>query len=230
MTRFWLILATFLGLAATALPASADIVYTLNCDSLACGSPSNYGTVTLHQVGSGSSAYVEVTVLLAPNNYAGTGAGYAINWNITNNPSLTTTVVPTDASHPLLAGQIYDASHFEIKDSTVSGKTYKASPFGSSWMYAIDYKVTGGKDTNDNKLIFDVTKNGGLLLSDFAATADGFYFAVDIFGGPCHPTCVVASNTHTQVPEPGTVTMSIAGLMGLVGFAMIQRRRKLARA
>jgi LPXTG-motif cell wall-anchored protein len=32
--------------------------------------------------------------------------------------------------------------------------------------------------------------------------------------------------SNIKVPEPGTVTMSIAGLMGLVGFAVLQRRRK----
>src|SRR5882757_3596299 len=95
MQRLWLILVTVLGLAATAVPASADIVYTLACSTTSCPSPGSYGTITLHQIGTGvvgsSSNIVEVTVNLATagNNFAGTGAGYAINWNITNNPSLT---------------------------------------------------------------------------------------------------------------------------------------------
>jgi hypothetical protein len=233
MRRFWIILVALLGLGATALPASADITYVLNCGGTPCPANSNnYGTVTLHQLGTGvagsSSNIVEVTVNLitAGNNFAGTGAGYAINWNITGNPSLTTSLVSTGAGHPLPAGGIYNTSHFTIQDSTASGHTYKASPFGFSWMYAIDYNQNGGNSTNDNYLIFDVTKTNGLLIGNFAAI-DGFYFAVDMFGGPCGPTCVVASN-KTTVPEPGTVLMILAGLGSL--FMLHQRRRKLVRA
>ncbi|HYS45445.1 MAG TPA: PEP-CTERM sorting domain-containing protein [Rhizomicrobium sp.] len=231
MKRFWFILAAFLGLAVQAVPASADMVYTLTCDTVACSSPTNYGTVTLHQLGSGTVAdpyTVEVTVNLAVagNHFAGSGAGYAINWNITGNPDLTTTLVPTNASHPLLAGEIYDTSHFAIQDSTASGNTYKASPFGNNaWEYAIDYTLNGGNASNDNKLIFDVTKAGGLLLSNFAPTAAGFMFAVDIFKSPNGPTFVVAA----KVPEPETWLLFLAGLAGLTGLVMLQRRRQLAR-
>jgi MYXO-CTERM domain-containing protein len=40
----------------------------------------------------------------------------------------------------------------------------------------------------------------------------------------------VASNTAgVKVPEPGTWTLSIAGMAGLAGLVMLQRRRKWAR-
>jgi hypothetical protein len=221
-------LAAFLGLAAMAVPASADAVYTLGCNSVACGSPSNYGTVTLKQLGSGSSSHVEVTVNLkvAGNNFAGTGAGYAISWNVTGNPDLTTGIIATDASHPLLAGEIYDTSHFAVQDGTNPGFGYKNSPFGDTWMYAIDYTQGGGNASNDNKLIFDVTKAGGLLISNFAAN-NGFMFAVDLWDGPSGPTFVVAAKT---IPEPQTWLLFFAGLAGLTALVIVQRRRKLARA
>jgi len=217
MKRVLLVLAAFLGLAAQAAPASADMVYTLTCDTVACGSPTNYGTVTLKQIGSS----VEVTVALAPNTFAGTGAGYAINWNITGNPNLTTAL---DGAHPLLPGQTFDTNNFAIKDNTVSGKTYKASPFGSDWMYAIDSKQSGGNASNDNTLIFDVTKSGGLVLTDFVPLS-GFMFAVDIWQSAHGPTFVVAA----KVPEPQTWLLFLAGLAGLTALGMLQRRRKLAR-
>jgi hypothetical protein len=74
-----------------------------------------------------------------------------------------------------------------------------------------------------------VTKAAGLLLSDFAATAQGFTFAVDIFQGPNGPTFVVASNLSitTHIPEPQTWALFFAGLIGLIIW---QGRRKLAQA
>ena len=68
MKRVWFILAAFLGLAVSALPASAAIQYSLSCSTAACtaaGGSINYGTVTLTPSGSGSSAKVTVSVSLA---------------------------------------------------------------------------------------------------------------------------------------------------------------------
>src|SRR3954465_15799400 len=151
MKRFWLILTVFLGLASTAVPASAALVFTLNCDKNGCSNAKNFGKVTLVQKGSGTAAdpyhvRVDVNLISANNHFAGTGAGYAINWNVTGDPSLTTTKIatPANSAHPPVAGQIYNTAHFDIQNSTVSGKHYKASPFGDSWMYAIDYNQSGG--------------------------------------------------------------------------------------
>jgi len=226
MKRFWLILAASAGLAVTAsLPASANIAtYTLSCNTVACGSPTTYGTVKLDD--NGGSGTVTVTVSLAPNTFAGTGAGYALNWNIagTPTPALTTTLSPTivpnpsDPSHPF-----YNPADFTIKDSTDGTKTYSASTFGGGWEYAIDYNVNGGRATNDNLLIFDVTKSGGLSLSDFIPN-NGFMFAVDIWQKSSGNTFVVAA----KVPEPATWLTFFAGLGGLT--FMMQRRRKLVRA
>ena len=83
-----------LGVGVQAVPASADMTYTLNCDPVACSPAGNYGSVTLHQLGTGvagsATNIVEVTVNLITvmNDFAGTGAGFAINWNITGNSQL----------------------------------------------------------------------------------------------------------------------------------------------
>jgi hypothetical protein len=228
MRRIWVILTAFLGLAAMAAPASADAVFTLNCSSVACGSVGNYGTVTLKDLGSGSSAHVEITVNLkvAGNNFAGTGAGYGFAWNVSGNPDLTTTLIPTDASHPLLPGEIYNTANFAIQNNTDPGFGYKMQPFGNTWMYAIEYTSNGGNATKDNKLIFDVTKAGGLTIANFTAD-NGFMFAADIWNGPSGPTFVVAAK---GIPEPQTWLLFFAGLAGITALIVLQRRRKLARA
>jgi hypothetical protein len=226
MKRVALAIAVFLGAAVQAVPAAADVTYTLDCNSVACGTQTNYGSVTLHPFGSGTGAGVHVTVDLttasATETFVGTGAGYAVNWNISGNPNLSVTNITPATGCPLNC-------YFQLQDNAAGGTTngkpnfsYKASPFGSNWMYAIDYGPNGSTGT-DNKLQFDVTKSGGLVLTDFVA-ADGFYFAVDIFRD--NNTFVVASNTF--VPEPGTWMMLIAG-MGLM-FMMQRRRRGFVRA
>jgi len=117
MKRILLAMAVFMGAAMQAVPAAADVSYTLNCSpggsSFTCPSGANYGSVTLHQLGTGvsgsSTNIVEVTVNLIPvmENFAGTGAGFAVNWNISGNPSLDTTIKPLDYNNdPLPTGAI----------------------------------------------------------------------------------------------------------------------------
>ena len=227
MKRFWLILAAFLGLATTAVPASAAMVYTLNLGGSLAPTPGDYGSVTLTNYGSGANAYVQVDVELKPgSNFPGTGAGYAITWNITGNPALQVAgdngasgfnnglALPTNF---VLQGQgvhSYDA---------LGGKTFTASPFGDVGEYAIYHNVHGNSGTAVTSLIFDVTTTGGLALDDFVAK-NGIYFTADIFLAGCSGdkcTGVVA------VPEPKTWLIFIAGLFGVT---MLYRRRKPARA
>ena len=53
MKRILLAMAVFMGAAMQAVPAAADVSYTLNCSpggsSFTCPSGANYGSVTLHQ-------------------------------------------------------------------------------------------------------------------------------------------------------------------------------------
>jgi len=216
MKRYLLVLAASAGLAAASLPASANVVtYTLNCSTVTCASPTSYGTVKLDD--HGSTGTVTVTVSLAPNTFAGTGAGYAINWNIDpGHPALTTTLSPTDIANS------YDHTHFTVLDSTDGSTTYSASTFGSGWEYAIDYNQHGGNASNDNKLIFDVGLSG-LTIANFVPNS-GFMFVVDIWEKATGNTFVVAA----KVPEPATWLMFFAGLAGLT--FLFQRRRKFVRA
>jgi len=233
MKRFWLILAAFLGLAATSVPASADMVFNLNQGGSAFATDGTvYGTVTLHQK---TSTTVTVTVKLNGGaTFAGTNAGYAIAWNIgTSDPAPAITVTLASSSTG------YDKNNFELENYNPSSggyAKYKATPFtggscgattAACFDYAIDYKPSGGTG-DDYKLVFDVTKAGGLLLTDFGTNSkDGahYYFASDIFFD-CD-TGNVAAISGKKVPEPSTWMLSF---MGLFGLAFMGRRRKLARA
>jgi hypothetical protein len=218
-------------LAVTVLPASADVTYTLGCAADPCTTVANYGSVTLHQTSSTTvTVTVDLTTASATETFAGTGAGYAIAWNVTGDPTLSAVnITSSNAAN-------FTVQNFDPSDHSAPGpnyQRYKATPFtgGScSWnnancfMYAIDYNINGSGGT-DNKLVFDVTLSSGLAIADFIGNAVGYLFAVDVSGaGPCSPTCNVA----VKVPEPQTWLMFLAGLAGLTLLAL--RRRKLARA
>lgn len=219
MKRFWLILATSMGLAAMAVPASAAVQYTLNCNGVATCS-GNYGTVSLTQSGAVGSESIHVVVSLASGFTFDANNTHSLLWNGLTNDTLTVTN---------LTG---NASAFGVVAGGANG-AIAASPFTTSTQlfdYAIDRSNNSGSPTS---LSFDVTKTGGLTLANFATGNDGgvYFFASAIHQNSNNTNFFVASNqAGITVPEPGTVTMSIAGLMGLVGFAMLQRRRKLARA
>ena len=222
MMRLGLILAVLLGLAIQAVPASADMVYTLNCNAAPCVNPNgNYGSVTLSTI---SSTVVRVTVDLTTaavtETFANSGAGYAIAWDITTStktdPSLDNVAINALTPNP---------GNFAVQ-SFASGGNYKAAPFtsganGNGFNYAINY--TGATGT-DNKLVFDVTLGTGLILDNFV-TNPNYRFASDI--SIQGNTFNVASNGGgTRVPEPQTWLMLLAGLLFL---PMLQRRLKLAR-
>ena len=200
MKRFWLILAALMGLAMSGAPASADVVYTLAKGGGAFPTPGSYGTVTLKQLGSGATAYVQVTVQLQNGSYAG---------------------VKVDTSKTPNYG------NFAVQNYS-SGQQYKAAPFTSGYsdfMYAIDYTKSGSTGS-DTKLVFDVYNKGvGVLISDFIPNTGGYMFAVDIWDDINN--CGVTTGNVAAVPEPGT---SLLFLAALIGVPLFYRRRKTARA
>jgi hypothetical protein len=239
MKHYWLILAVFLGLASTAVPASADIQWTLSCSGSPCtGSNANhnYGTVTAVQKNVGGVKFVEVTITLAANNYfLATGSHIGIAWDMS--------VVPGALS--IVSSVTPHSDPTKFTQQALNG-SYADTPFTSggngNFNYAIKPKASSGGSATETSIVFDLTKTGGLSLSDtlFSHNNGGFYWAVDIGYNcvvpagkterKCASTGVVAANSFVKVPEPGTWTMSIAGLAGLTGLMALRRRRKLARA
>ncbi|HET7085119.1 MAG TPA: PEP-CTERM sorting domain-containing protein [Rhizomicrobium sp.] len=216
-------MAALLGLAATTVPASADLTWTLKAGSLAPAG-TVYGTVKAHQV---NSTTVEITIQLAPKNYLlSTGSHVGIAWDMSVVPDSVTIVTQNAPVHS-------DASQFTV--DALNGN-YGDPGFGN-FNYAITPNASSGGSGTENSIVFDITKAGGLTLTaGLFPSNGGARWAADIgyncTGSPgqlsCSGTGVVATN-DVPVPEPGTWTMSIAGLAGL-SFLMLQRRRKLARA
>jgi len=256
MSRIWLIVSVVIGLVLAAAPASADVVLTLNDPGSLAGqfpTGTTFGTVTLHQC-TGTThcpvGTVQVTVALAlvelspplhppAITFANGGSsncncdnsgftGYAVTWNVIGDPTVT----------------ISHVSQGFTAESGHSGRGYIATPYTSSscgnqlghpvWPHCFDYAIAANSNATSHELqgplVFDVTKAGGLLISDFAAATGGVFFGVDVAINGCG-TGEVGAGTgggNTQnLPEPATLLLFGAGA---AGAAALRRRRNRATA
>lgn len=219
-----------LSLAAV-MPAEATPIYTydLNVDGCTggCGL-SHYGIVELTQVDLDT---VRVKVTLDPGViFAKSGAGDALEFNISGNPAITIDGI-TSGFKP---GPAPDS----------------ASYFGD-FMYSVTCDTGCGNGTsspqNPGPLQFDVSTVAALTPLDFITNTSNngdFYFASDI-GAPnatggfytgnvgtdsvrIVEECTPGVDCVTQVPEPSSLPMMLFGALGLFGFVAMSRRKSRA--
>jgi len=192
-------------LVAVLVPAAhADTVTPLNYSASNGTGP--FGTVTLHVV---NSTTVQVTVALAPNVFAVTGAGDA-QFGFTVDKSYTLVASTLTTGYTLLAPGIY---------------SYSA--LGGAFTSGVDCSVCGNGTSppNSSGFTMQLTNAGGLTPADF--TGNGTYqFAADV-GVPCtvsascpsgFNTFVVGATPPVSTPEPSTSMLLGFGLLGLVGL------------
>ena len=187
--------------------------------------PGPYGTVTLTSSGSN----VDVSVSLAGiEGFVDTGAGYSLTWEMDNSPLTITGLTPgfsvvggTNSSGTWTVGTANNDLH-------TGGAGY--------WDYAVTCADgacgQGGSRPYTGDLSFTVQN---VSLGDFLANGMGFHFASDIctevVDGTCGPnglTGNIAGGPGTTVPEPGTLALFGAGLLGCALF--IARRRAASRS
>jgi len=207
--------ALILVFAVLLVPAThADTVYTLNLsDCSSCGT-GPYGSIDLAQDGNS----VFVTVTLSPGyEFAKTGTGYALEFNVSGNATIT----DTDLTTGFLQEGSTSTDTFGSFDDTVWCNA--ACPLSQSHL-------------NPGPLSFVVSMADGsaMTVDDFVDNSDGNFFASNILGPDGIVAGVVASNNGTQTdstdstdlvttPEPGVMLMLGAGLMSLLGI----RRKRL---
>jgi hypothetical protein len=213
----WTVLV-LLGLTSVAIPAAqGSVVYTLNQSASFGSGP--FGTVTLDQT---SSTLVTITETLAPGvNWAGTGAGEALEFNILGNPAISIAIAPAN-----------------VADFSAGVGGSSASPFGN-FEYFIHCKTCQGGSGPTGTLTFTVSlvPSGTLSISSFqvlsAAPPHGdtpAYFASDIcfeskLPGACTANVGSTTFTNSTVPEPVTSGLVATGLVSL----FFLRRRTAAK-
>lgn len=181
-----------------ATPASADLIYSLMVDTCTggCGT-APFGTVSLHQV---NATTVQVTETLATSVvFVKIGSGNALEFNITNSPTVTISGITT--------GFTYTGS------SSASG----LGNFG--YAIACSGCGPGASSPLPGPLVFQVSvASGSLSITNFIANSGGFVFASDIKG-----TSGNTGEVATRAPEPASMTLLGVGLFGI---GLIRRRRQ----
>ena len=189
---------------APAMKAST-ITYTLTQDGCTgtCGT-GPFGTIQLTDNGSGNSATVSVLLTLTGSeNFAGTGAGEALAFNV--NKAVTINVATSGFS----AG--------------VGGTS--ASVFGNFTNFVhCDSPPCQGGNGPAGPLSFTVGSATGVTIANFIANSGGFFFASDIMGSNGKTGNVAAIGTTTTTPEPISSALVGGGLLSL--FLLRRRARK----
>jgi len=203
---------TFIAAAAavgllTASAATADVIYSFNSTQVVAFGAGPYGTVTLHDNGTG----VDFTVGLRSDlNFVNTGGPHAaFSFNATG-------VAPGDISNILFNGVAPGAGTFTVVAPAGN------SPFGT---FSIGIDCTGNNCSNGapgqtaDPLTFTVAN---AELSDFGFVIAGStaYFAADVIcnTGACNGSTGaigVTGSTTTNVPLPSAITLLGAGLVVL---------------
>jgi hypothetical protein len=183
--------------ACFVVPLRADLIFNLNQTGIAgFSSGPTYATVDLKQI---DAHTVSVTETLASGDVFAVSAGDSLEFTI-------------DKSFSYLAGSM--SSGFTGHTSGDSAPGY-----GSYGSYVECTSCGPGTSPPrySGPLSFEVYNAGGLLLTDFVANNDGYYFASDIGlskGGDSYATGVVASNIDAATPEPSALVLmsTCAGL------------------
>ena len=209
------LIRTTAAAALVAISAAAADAQTFSFVTSVGTQPPTVGTITLTQAG----ASVNVLVDLLPGygflNTGGQHTPFAFNL------AGTSTNLAATFSQP--SGGVYSSGAFTLNPAGGAN-----TPYGT-YGIAIDSDAgNGSSQAYFGDLAFSLTRDGGLLTTDFVANAAGYYFSADLTNGQntgaqAWASRTGGSGTGSVVPEPSTYLLMGSGLLGLAGIA---RRRR----
>jgi len=218
-------LVALLGVAlmATATPAQADTFNLTSCHlSGGCGTVTQFGTVTLTQVGANVTFDV---VLNSGNRFVETGAGgnSLFVFNDTTTHTVSNISATLDGNTVTITGGLSGATNTAPNNADGTGD------FTAAVFCTTASSCNGGSTPNINDLHFTV--QGAMIADLTTANANGNIFVADILcnqtgcGGGTGPVDVSA-----PVPEPTTLLMVGTVLAGLGAAWRRSRSRRGALA
>ena len=225
--------ATIIGgiLAASVTAALATPIGTTETFSVSmsnAGNPTNVGVITLKQI---SATSVQIFADLIPTygflNTGGPHTPFAFDLNVSGGLSISSWITPVGGTAP-------------NGSFTLNTSGGQATPYGT-FNTSLDY--SGGNGSSHDyvgDLNFVLDRTGGLDLTNFISVLGNdnvthSYFAADITNGGAQTgsqawgtftTTPPSTPRDVPVPEPMTVSLFVAGLLG-VGAV---RRRKVSKA
>jgi hypothetical protein len=227
--------AAVVALLAFAVPAKADMIFTLGSDSNFSGSgnPTGpFGTVTTidgtvaNGIGVGN---VKVQLSLVPNVFANTGAADSLEFSLTGSPNLTT----ASFTNLLFSGPggVSSTQFTLVNDPNVP---HAANVQGFDIGLNCVQCGNGTSPPIYDSLVFDLA---GFTSSSFvSADTAGYFFLADIgipkgggqfstgYTGSFGGNCTNCNGGQQDVPEPASLVALGTALLGFVGFAAVGPR------
>lgn len=211
------LIRTTAAAALVAISAATASAQTFSFITSVGTQPTDVGTITLTQNGSSVDVYVNLRDGFGFLNTGGQHTPFAFNLGGTSTNLAATFTEPTGGA-------------FTFGTFTLNPAGGANTPYGV-YGVAIDSDAgNGSSNAYMGDLAFSLTRDGGLLTTDFVANDAGYYFSADLTdgrstGAQAWTDRTGGGGTGSVVPEPSTYLLLGSGLLGLAGIA--RRRRNV---
>jgi len=204
--------SALIAVASLTLSAASSFAVPITFTTSVGVQPADVGIITLTQINANT---VNVFLDLKNTTYGIMNSG-GPHTPFTFNVAGSETGVTASFIQPLLGSYTFGVFALDLAGGG-------ATPYGT---YGVAITSTAGNGSGNayyGDLEFNLTRTSGLLVTDFIANADGYYFAADLTDG--NNTGSQAWTTHSSsVPDGGTTAIMLGA--ALSGLALLKRRAK----